>query len=336
MNKAVKRILTASVAAVLALSCFTGCQTDETATSGDSATGGADKVYQVGICQFVQHPALDEATKGFKDALVEEFGNDGVKFDEQNAAGDSATCATITNGFAASNVDLIFANATAALQAATAATSTIPIVGTSITDYATALGMSDWTGVTGINATGTSDLAPLDEQAAMIKELFPDVKQVGILYCSAEPNSQYQASVIEKALDESSIAYKEFTTADTNDIVSVVTAACNECDVLYIPTDNTLASAAETVNSVAEPAGIPIVAGEEGICKGCGIATLSISYYSIGYEAGKMAADILVNGKDPAEMEIKYAQELTKKYVPERASALNVTIPSDYEAIVEE
>lgn len=302
------------------------------ACGGETQTDAGENVYHVGICQLVQHDALDAATQGFQDALTEKLG-DRVVFDLQNAAGDSATCATITTQFVNDGVDLIMANATPALQSAMAATADIPIVATSVTDFATALAIEDWKGTSGINVTGTADLAPLEEQAQMVKELVPDAKTVGILYCSAEPNSKYQADVIAEALQELGMSVKEYTVADTNEIATVVTKACDEADVIYIPTDNTIASATAAVNEIASPANVPIIAGEEGICKGCGVATLSISYYSIGYEAGMMAYEILENGADPAEMEIAYATELTKKYVEERADALNITVPADYEAI---
>lgn len=320
MKKTIKRIVALCLTAVLVAGVFAGCSTQT-------------KKYKVGICQLVQHEALDAATQGFKDALTEKLGAENVEFDEQNAGGDSATCATITNQFVANGVDLIMANATPALQAAMAATTEIPIVATSITDYATALEITDWTGKTGINVTGTSDLAPLADQAAMIKELCPDAKTVAILYCSAEANSKYQADVITKELTALGLESKVYTCADTNEIASITTQACQECDAIYIPTDNTIASATAAVNEIAEPAGVPIIAGEEGICKGCGVGTLSISYYSIGQKAGEMAAEILLNGANPAEMEIQYAADLTKKYVAERATALGITIPEDYEAI---
>lgn len=318
------RVLALLMATVMTMS-LAACGNSEQTESGE-------KVYQVGICQLVQHDALDAATQGFQDALTEKLG-DQVQFDVQNAAGDSATCATITTQFVNDGVDLIMANATPALQSAMAATADIPIVATSVTDFATALAIDDWKGTSGINVTGTADLAPLAEQAQMVKELVPEAKTVGILYCSAEPNSKYQADVITEELKELRLEVKEYTVADTNEIATVVTKACDEVDVIYIPTDNTIASATAAVNEIASPANIPVVAGEEGICKGCGVATLSISYYSIGYEAGMMAYEILVNGADPAEMEIAYAAELTKKYVEERATELNITVPDDYEAI---
>ena len=300
-----------------------------------SGCGEKTAKYTVGICQLVQHEALDAATKGFKDVLKEKLGDD-IEFDEQNAANDSATCATIANQFVSNKVDLIMANATPALQAAAAATADIPVVATSITDYATALEISDWTGKTGKNITGSSDLAPLKEQAEMIKELFPEAKKVGILYNSGEANSKYQATEVTKALKELGIEAKEYTSADSNDLASVVTTACAEVDVIYIPTDNTMASNTGIVNNIAEPAKVPVVAGEVGICKGCGVATLSIDYYSIGKKAGEMAYEILVNGAKPGDMEIEYADELTKQYMASRCKTLGITVPDTYEAIAED
>lgn len=313
-----KRIAALVLGCTTVLAGFAGCKGKEE--------------YKVGICQLAQHPALDAATQGFQDALKEKLG-DRVTIDLQNAANDVPTCGVIVNQFVSDKVDLIMANATSPLQSAFAATADIPIVATSITDYATALDIDNWSGKTGVNVTGTCDLAPLDEQAAMIKELFPDVKKVGILYCSAEPNSKYQAVKIAEYLTALGIESKEFTCSDSNDIAMVTNAACAECDVLYIPTDNTMASSAGIVDGVAEPAGVPIVTGEAGICKGCGVATLSIDYYSIGYAAGEQAYEILANGKNPADMEIGYAKELTKQYIAERCSAFGITVPDDYEAI---
>ena len=288
--------------------------------------------YKVGICQLVQHVALDAATQGFKDALTEKLAEAGktVEFIEQNASGDAATCVTICNQLVAEGVDLMMGNATAALQAAAAASVTIPVVGTSITDYATALDIEGWTGKTGSNITGTADLAPLDQQAAMIQELFPDAKVVGILYCSAEPNSVYQSDVISGYLTDMGYEVEVFTFADSNDVANVTTAACAAADVIYIPTDNTAASCTETIANVAIPAGTPIVAGEAGICGGCGIATLSIDYYDIGYAAGEMAYEILVNGANPGDMEIQYAPEVQKLYNAANCEALGISVPDDY------
>lgn len=322
MNKTIKKVLALGLSAVLVGSVFAGCSAQ-------------DSKYKIGIIQSQQHAALDEATRGFQDAVTQALGAENVEITLQNASGDSATCATIANQFVADGVDLIMANATAALQASMQATASIPIVATSVTDYATALEIADWTGVTGINVTGTSDLAPLDQQAAMIQELCPDAQTVGILYCSAEPNSVYQANVVEENLTSMGLAVNVYTCADTNEIASITTQACQEVDVIYIPTDNTIASATAAVDQIAGPAGIPVIAGEEGICKGCGVATLSISYYDIGVRAGEMAVEILQNGADPSTMQIETATDLTKKYVPSRAQALGITVPSDYVAIEE-
>ena len=323
-----KKKMAAILLIVAMVLSFAACNEESDTTT----TTPVAKIYNVGIVQLVQHPALDAATQGFQDALKAKLG-DKVTFDNQNASGDTAVCATISNQFVSSKVDLIMANATPALQAAQTATSTIPILGTSVTDYATALGLTDWTGKTGKNISGTSDLAPLDKQADMLKELFPDAKNVGILYCSAEPNSKYQSEIITQDLATMGYACKEYTFTDSNDVQAVTTVAASECDVIYVPTDNTVASNTEIIKNVCVPKGIPIIAGEEGICKGCGVATLSISYYDLGYATGEMAYEILVNGADPATMDIRYAPKFTKLYNPEISATLGVTLPDDYKAI---
>lgn len=314
-----KRTLTLAVALMMLMSTFLGCQAEE-------------KTYTVGICQLVQHEALDAATQGFKDALTEALG-DRVVFDEQNASGDSNTCSTIVNSFVSKNVDLILANATPALQAAAAGTYEIPILGTAVTEYGVALDIEDFSGVVGYNVSGTSDLAPLSEQAAMLKELFPDAQKVGLLYCSSEPNSIYQVKVVTEELEKLGITCQSFAFSDSNDLAAVCTAACEFSDVIYVPTDNTAASSAGIIDGICRPAGVPIIAGEEGICAGCGVATLSISYYDLGYATGLMAKRILVDGEDITAMPVEYAPNFTKKYNPEIAGELKVTIPEGYAPI---
>ncbi len=300
--------------------------------SEETTAAEPEKVFNVGICQLVQHDALDAATEGFKDALVEELG-DGVVFDEQNAQGDANTCSTIINSFVSGGVDLILANATPALQAAQAGTNEIPILGTSVTEYGVALGIDGFDGTVGGNISGTSDLAPLDEQAAMLHELFPDKKTVGLIYCSAEANSQYQVDTVKAALEGLGYSCEYYAFSDSNDLATIVTKACSECEVLYVPTDNTAAANAELVNSICMPAGIPVVAGEEGICAGCGVATLSISYYDLGWGTGKMAAKILKGEANISEMPIEYAPQFTKKYNAIICEELNIQVPDDYEPI---
>ncbi len=314
-----KKIL-AVLLAVLLLASMTAC-----------AGSGSGK-YTVGICQLVQHDALDTATKGFKDALTEALG-DKVVFDEQNASGEPANCTTIVNGFVSSKVDLIMANATPALQAAAAATDSIPILGTSVTDYASALEIDGWTGTVGGNISGTSDLAPLSEQAAMIPELCPDAKTVGIVYCSAEANSQYQVDVITGYLTEMGLTVTPYAFTDTNDVASVTQTACDNSDVLYIPTDNTAASNTEAIANVVLPSKVPVFAGESGICVGCGVATLSISYYDLGYATGKMAAKVLTGEASISEMPVEFAPQVTKMYNPDNCAALGITIPDGYEPL---
>ncbi len=310
-----KKVFALVMALCLALACMVTASAE-------------DKVYHVGILQLVQHEALDAATKGFRDALTDKLG-DNVVFDEQNASNDIPACATIANGFVAANVDLIMANATPALQACVSATADIPILGTSISHYGTALDISDWKGYTEMNVSGTSDLAPLDGQAAMIQELFPEAKTVALLYCSAEANSAYQIGVIKTELEKLGYTCEEYAFTDSNDVASMAQQA-TECDVVYIPTDNTAAAYTETIGNVLLPAGKPAVTGEEGICKGCGVATLTISYYDIGYKTGEMAYDILVNGADVSTMEVEFAPQFTKKYNAENCAALGITVPEDY------
>lgn len=320
MKTSVKKMISAALALMLMAFCFTGCKTEKKDT------------YVVGICQLAQHDALDAATNGFMKALKDKLG-DKVRFDLQNASGEATNCTTICSKFVSDKVDLIMANATGALGAAAQATDTIPIVATSITDYATALDIKDWNGTTGFNVTGTADLAPLDQQAAMIKELVPNAKMVGILYCSSEPNSKFQSTIMQEKLKALGFECKEFTFVDTNDVTAVTQQAAAECDAIFAPTDNTVASNGPAINNVLEPAKIPLIAGEQGICEKCGIATLSISYYDIGYKAGEMAYEILVNGADPAKMAIEYSKDLTKKYMADRCRELGITVPDGYVAI---
>jgi putative ABC transport system substrate-binding protein len=310
------------MALILAV-CVGGC-----ATAPDSTKD----TYTVGILQLIQHEALDAATQGFQDALTAKLG-ERVTFDLQNAQGDTNTCATIANSLVSSNVDLILANATPALQAVSAATATIPILGTSITEYGVALGIEDFTGVVGGNISGTSDLPPLDQQAAMIKEFFPDAGQIGLIYCSAEANSQYQVDTVKSELEALGYSCTLYPFSDSNDLSAVTTSAAADSDVIYVPTDNTVASNTGIIDNICQPAGIPVIAGEQGVCKGCGVATLSIDYYDLGYKTGEMAFSILTGESDVATMEIAYAPNFVKMYNPTICDALGITVPEGYTAI---
>ena len=329
-----KKLFALALAAAMALSlaaCGNGNSASGGSASASGSTGSDDRTYAVGICQLAPHPALDAATQGFKDALTEALG-DKVTFDEQNAAGESATCATIVNGFVSKPVDLILANATASLQAAASATADIPVLGTAVTEYGVALNIPNFDGTVGTNVSGTSDLAPLDQQAEMIHEWCPDAKTVGLLYCSAEANSQYQVDTMQKALEALGYTCTQYPFSDTNDMASVTQSAADSSDVLYVPTDNTIANNTGIVDNICRGK-VPVFAGEEGICSGCGVATLSISYYDLGVTTGKMAVKILTGEADVAEMPIEYAPQTTKKYNAPACEALGLTIPEGYEAI---
>lgn len=332
-----KRIisLVASLALVLSLSVgLTGCGDKAAQDDNQGSTDGESTKYTVGICQLVQHEALDAATQGFIDALNEALPGQ-VEFQNKNASGDSANCSTIVNGFVSDGVDLILANATGALTAAAAATSDIPILGTSITAYGVALDIDDFNGTVGGNISGTSDLADLEAQANMITEWFPDATKVGLLFCSAEPNSRYQIEEVAKCLSDKGIETQEFAFTDTNDVASVTQSAADYSDVVYVPTDNTAASNTEAIANVVIPEKVPVVAGEEGICKGCGVAALSISYYDLGYKTGEMAAEILADGADVSTMPVAFAPNVTKKYNVANCEALGITPPDGYEAIAD-
>ena len=317
-----KKIIALVMAAVMLLS-LAACGT----------SGKDDGKYTIGICQLVTHDALDAATQGFQDAVIAGLGEENVTFDLQNAAGDSNTCATIANSFVSAEVDLIMANATPALQAAQAATADIPILGTSVTEYGVALGIENFSGTVGGNISGTSDLAPLTEQADMLQEWFPDAKTVGLLYCSAEANSKYQVDTVQALLEEKGYECQQFAFADSNDMPAVTNAACEYSDVIYVPTDNAVASGTDVIDGICRAAGVPIIAGEEGICSGCGVATLSISYYDLGYATGEMAVKILKGEADISTMAIGYAGAVTPKYNAEICEDLGLTPPEGYEPI---
>ena len=317
-----KKIISLTIIIVMLAAMLTGCD-----------SGNDSNVYNIGIIQLATHDALDAATQGFMDALIAELGEENVKFDLQNAAGDSNTCSTIVNSFVSNEVDLIMANATPALQAAAAATKDIPILGTSVTEYGVALDLKGYNGTVGGNISGTSDLAPLEKQAEMLHEWFPDAKKVGLLYCSAEPNSQYQVDTIKVLLENMGYTCTMYSFADTNDLAAVTTTAAANSDVIYVPTDNTVATGSAIISPICLAAKVPVIAGEEGICSGCGVATLSISYYDLGYKTGEMAAKILKGEADISTMPVDYAETSTPKYNADICQQLGLTPPEGYTPI---
>lgn len=294
-----------------------------------------DGKYTIGIVQLVEHPALDEATKGFKQAVIDELGADNVEFDFQNAQNDANTCSTIANQFVSNKVDLIMANATPALQAASAATADIPILGTSVTEYGVALEIKEYNGTVGGNISGTSDIAPLKKQAEMVKQWCPNAQNVGLLYCSKEANSKYQVDLVKSYLESKGLTATLYPFTDSNDLAQICTSAADNSDVIYVPTDNTVAENTGIIDNICEVKKIPVIAGEEGICAGCGIATLSISYYDLGYTTGKMAVKILKDGADISKMPVEYADKQTPKYNKQNCEALGITPLEGYVAIEE-
>ena len=332
-----KKILALALAAVMVLSLAAcgGSKTEapaEAPAETEQTEAPAEAVtYNIGICQLAPHPALDAATQGFRDALEEALPGQ-VTFDEQNAAGESATCATIVNGFVSAGVDLIMANATPALQAAVAATSDIPVLGTSVTEYGVALGIKDFNGTVGTNVSGTSDLAPLDQQAAMVTEWFPEAKTVGLLYCSAEANSQYQVDTVQAELEKLGLTCTQYPFSDTNDMASVTQNAVDNSDVLYVPTDNTCANNTGIIDNIARPAGVPVICGEEGICGGCGVATLSISYYDLGVATGKMAAKVLTGEATCQDLPYETIEEYGIYINSDMLDAMGITLPDEIAA----
>ena len=303
---------------------FGGC-----GDSGDFVEG-----YHIGICQLVEHEALDDASQGFQDALFAEFG-DAVTFDIQTAQNDLSLCSTIINGFVTSGVDLILANSTSVLQSASTGTADIPILGTSVTEYGTALEIENFSGTVGGNISGTSDFAPFDQQAAMVKEWLPEGKVIGLLYCSSEANSQYQVEQMEKELTVLGYICEMYPFSDTNELSAVCTAAVSVCDGLFVPTDNTVAANAGIIDNICRPAQLPVFGGDRGICSGCGVAALAISYYDLGYKTGEMAIQILKGEADISEMPIEHADP-QKVYNKEICDALGLTIPEGYQMITME
>ena len=319
-----KKLLSAALAATMALTLA--------ACGGEGQSADDPDGYTIGICEQMEHVSLSEATQGFMDGLTELLGADKVVFREQNAGGEQTNCTTIMNGFLAEGVDLILANATWPLQAAASATADTPILGTSVTDYAVALGLEDFDGTVGGNISGTSDLVDLEAQAAIISELFPDAGTVGLLYCSGEPNSVYQIETVRGYLEPLGYACEIFAFTDVNDLASVTQAACDACDVIYIPTDNTVATNVESVANVVLPAGVPVVGGDPGICSGCGVATIATDYYELGRLTAEMAAQVLTGEADISSMPIQYGA-MEKIYDPENCELLGISIPECYNPV---
>ena len=323
-----KKFLRAAIAVTAALA-LTACgssdnsseQTDTANNEQAEATDG--ETYKIGVLQLTQHTALDKTNQGFIDALDAS----GIKYevDQQNASNDQPTCQTIAEKLVNDGNDLIYAIATPAAQAVAGMTKDIPIVLSAVTDPA-ASGLVASNEAPGGNVTGTSDLTPISEQIKLLKDLFPDASKVGIL--SAESNSSIQAELAREACTELGLEATDFTVSSTNEIQTVVESMVGKVDVIFAPTDNTIANGMATVSMIATDNGLPVICGESGMVEAGGLATYGIDYYKLGYMAGEMAVDILVNGKNPAEMPIQYqpSDEYELTVNEEIAAKLNVDL----------
>ena len=317
-----KKMIAMTIALMLMLSMLAGCGTEAPA---------ADGVYKVGVVQLQQHVALDQATEGFQKALKEKLG-DKVAFDVQLASGEPTNCTTIVTKFINDDVDLIMANATPAVIAAKEATATIPIIGTSVTDYVAAeAAIVASNEAPGANVTGYSDMSDIAAHVELTKKLCPAAKTVAMIYCSAEPNSVIQGKQAEELYKAAGLTTVTLTATDITTISTVVTSACNQADVIYIPTDNLFAENMESVKNITEPAKIPVICGEGGMVQSGGTASVAIDYYVLGYRAGEMAYEIMVNGADPATTPIGFmtAEEMELVINEENLSAIGLTIPEE-------
>lgn len=321
-----KTIMALALVFALALA-MAGC-------GGSSSPTGAIPP-RIGIIQYVQHDALDEATNGFRMAL-----NDGdyisgqtVIFVEQNAQGDTNNCSTIADQFVSDNPDLVLAVGTSAVQAMAGKTTEIPILGTAVTDYVVA-NLVDSNEVPGGNVSGTSDMNPIKEQIDLLMKLAPATKTIGVLYTSSEDNSVLQAGIAKEMIEALGLEYVEVTVNNSNDVQQAVQSIVTKCDAIYIPTDNTFSSAMPIVYGVTTESKTPVIVGERAQVENGGLATLGINYYDLGYQTGLMAIDIFQNGADISTMPI---QTLTKyEYCINGtvAEEIGVQIPADLQEYV--
>lgn len=286
----------------------------------------------IGVIQYVQHVALDSAREGFVQALADNGFVDGenIVLDIQNAQADASNLATISDRFVGNNVDLVLAIATPAAQSTAGKTTTIPILGTAITDYVAAR-LINSNEVPGTNVSGTTDMNPVADQIKLLKELFPDTKTVGVLYTSSEDNSVLQAKMAKEAIEAEGMIYTEVTVTNSNDVQQATQSIVEECDAIYIPTDNVFASSMPVVYEVATAAKKPLIGGEAGMVQAGGLATLGINYHDLGYQTGLMAIRVL-NGEDISTMPIESAAKMDYTFNSTYAEAIGYTIPEAYQA----
>lgn len=288
-------------------------------------------VPRIGIVVPVQHAALDAAAEGFIAALADNGLVDGqtVAIDSQNGQGDTNNLSTIADGFISEKVDLILAVGTGAAQAVAGKTSDIPILGTAITDYEVAK-LVDSNEAPGGNVSGTSDMNPVDAQIALIVELAPEAKTIGLLYASSEDNSILQIDIAKASIAARGLAFTEATVTSSNDVQQAVQSLVTKCDAIYIPTDNTVASAMPVVYGVTVASKTPVICGENNMVKAGGLASLGVDYYSLGYQTGLMALRVLNDGADISAIPIEFASDPTPAINSTVAAEIGVAIPDAY------
>lgn len=322
------KVVALGLALTLALGLVAGC-----GGAGEQKTA-AKKMYNVGIAQLVEHAALDAANKGFVDGLASKGFKEGqnVKFDKQNAQADQSNLQNIAQRFVSNKMDLICAIATPTAQTMANATKDIPIVGTAITDYEAAKLVKD-NKKPGGNVTGTTDMNPVKEQVELAIKIVPKAKTLGLIYCSSEVNSQIQAQMAKTAAKAKGLQVIETTVSNVNDIQQAAQNLVGKADVIYVPTDNVLASAMPTLTAITNEAKIPVICGEAGMLKGGGVATLAVDYYKLGFTTGEMAADILAGKAKPADMAIKAQDKFETVVNKAEVEKLGLKLPADLEKI---
>lgn len=300
---------------------------------GSKESTSGEKVYKIGVVQLVEHSALDASYQGFVDGLAETGLVDGqnIKIDYQNAQGEQANCVTIAQKLVNDRSDLILAIATPAAQAVANLTRNIPILVTAVTDPASAQLVKS-NEKPGTNVSGTSDLTPVEAQIKLAKQMVPDLKTIGFLYCSSEQNSKFQIDIAKKVCDELGISYVDATVSNSNEIQQVTQSLVGKVDAIYSPTDNMIAAGMATVALVATPAKIPVFCGEQGMTEMGGLATYGINYYELGKQTAKQAVAILKEGKNPADMPIEYLANGDLYVNIENAQAIGITIPEEIAA----
>ena len=316
-----KRTLALLMASALMLS-LAGCS-----QAGGSSSSGEAETLRIGIIQPMEHESLDAAREGFVQALADHGYTDGdtIVLDYQNAQGDSSALLTISQRFVGDDCDLVLAIGTGAAQSIASQTSDIPVLITAVTDPVDA-GLVQSSEAPGTNVTGTNDMNPIREQLELIPEILPDAQTVGLLYTSSEDNSILQIEEAKAILEEMNLDYVEQTVTGSNDVQQAVQSIVTRCDAIYIPTDNTFASAMPLVGSVVMESGTPVICGATGMVEAGGLITLGLNYYNLGYQTGEMAVQVL-EGADPASMPVQSQNQYDYVVNEEMLSALGMELP---------